>query len=360
MLWFLVYCIWSGLFLFIGANGMSLHWFWNGMFALLASGTLTYSMHRIARARLVHARLQKAIKAGKKAECLRVMFEAAFGTIPDANDSGDAGGAGGFAYVPASILVFLCLGALMDSVTWRAVIALAVAIPIAVLLGTVVSRLVAQRLMFEKAKKVITDCDSSTWDEMDRVWAGRKKAQAEAEVAEAKSRAAEEKREKEKLELPTKWMEISQNAGDAKSLAWLAACHLLHAEKVNIHRTVKHVMGGAEVFSSMTWEASKAKALEFGRKALEHCKEECGRTFCVSLIARAEALQSPTTPVTKSEGMSSSVGLLTTHYEYLPEELAILAGGQNLQDLSRLVLTIASSEWLIGFGGISQVGGKQE
>jgi hypothetical protein len=180
---------------------------------------------------------------------------------------------------------------------------------------------------------------------MEKVWTERKEAQAQAV-------AAIQEREQKRYELPTKWMEMAKNTGDAKSLAWLAACHLLHAEKVNIHRTVQHVLGG-EVSSTMTWEASRKKALEFGSSALSRCQEDQGKLFCRSLIARAKALTSPTTPVTESKGMSSAVGLMA-HYEYLPEELAILSGGQNLEDLSQLVATINGSAWLAGFGGIRE------
>ena len=153
------------------------------------------------------------------------------------------------------------------------------------------------------------------------------------------------------------WTEMSGKAesGDVKALAWLAACHLLHAERVNIHRSVEHVLGGAEVSSYTTCEASRSKALEFGRRALSVCHDEGGRTFCSSLVARAKSLRSSGATVKESKGMSSAVGPMP-HYEFLPEELAILAGKQTLDDLSHLVSEIACCEWLVGFGGISKVG----
>jgi len=159
------------------------------------------------------------------------------------------------------------------------------------------------------------------------------------------------------LALPVQWWKMSAEvkSGDGKALAWMAACHLLHAERVNIHRSVEHVLGGAEVCSYATWQASKLKALEFGKRALSVCHEEHGRTFCSFLVARAESLQSSRGTLKESKGMSSAIGPMA-HYEYLPEEAAILGGEQTLDDLSQLVSEIPCCEWLVGFGGISKVG----
>lgn len=163
--------------------------------------------------------------------------------------------------------------------------------------------------------------------------------------------------EEEGPKLPVQYMRMSETAksGDAKALAWIAACHLLHAERVNIHRTVEHALGGAGGSSYTTWEASKAKALEFGRRAMEVCHEEIGRTFCRSLVARAESIQSSGAALRESTGVSSAMGPMA-HYEYLPEELAILGGHQTLGNLSHLVSEVPCCEWLVGFGGISKVG----
>jgi len=187
MLWFLVYCIWSGVFLVIGAKGLSLHWFWNGVFFLLASGTLTYSMHRVVRSRLCPARLRRGIKGQKNPKELRSIVEAAFGATPTCSDPADACAAGCFAWLPLLIVAYVCLGLFVQSGFWRFLGAFVVGIPLAILLGQLVNIIAGQKQMLEKAKGVITDHNPRMWEEMTRAWGERRRYELQAGAAQSRS-----------------------------------------------------------------------------------------------------------------------------------------------------------------------------
>jgi hypothetical protein len=193
MLWFLMYCICSAVFLFLGAKSMSLHWFWNGLFSFFASGAIICSAHSVIETRLCHRRLAKAIKTGKNREDIKAIVEATFGTPYHRSEPLDGWEAGFFAYLPASIAVFVCLGLSIHSTAWRVMIALVSAIALAVLVGKAVNRMIARKHMLERAKKTITDHDPQMWDEIVKVWDAyinaRIKANAQA-VAERKKTEA--------------------------------------------------------------------------------------------------------------------------------------------------------------------------
>lgn len=139
-------------------------------------------------------------------------------------------------------------------------------------------------------------------------------------------------------------MEVRAERGDTKALAWLAAGHLLHAERVNkvyLFTRGSHVDYGDRYVS---WEASKSKAVDFGKKALSVCCEELGQTFCSSLVARAESLQSSPVPQVVIEWDGP---LFRENME------VIFSRHQTLKDLSTIVSEIPGREWLVGYGGIS-------
>ena len=198
MPWFVAYCLASFGFFVLGAKGLSLHWFWNSVFSLLASATLIYAMHRIVRARLCRRRLTKAFKRGADIFDIRTILEGAFSRRPDLSDPSDAWCTGFFAYLPISIIVFVCLRLLLHSTSWRAVIALASAVPMAVVVGKVVNRLSAQRRMLFRARKAIVDHDPGMWDEILCAWAfeqpfGRPLAPHQMATADELTAAREER-----------------------------------------------------------------------------------------------------------------------------------------------------------------------
>jgi hypothetical protein len=189
MSWFITYCVFSiGLFL-LGAQGMALHWFWNSLFSLLAAGTIVYATLRTVRARLCYARLRKALNGGKTPEDLRRTVEAAFRTCPDRTGPRDAWHAGFFAYLPAAIVAFVYLGLLIGSTGWRLTCALALAIPVAVVVGKIADRIAAQELMFERAKTAITGHNPRLWEDMTKLWHDRWQAKA-AQASTSRSSAS--------------------------------------------------------------------------------------------------------------------------------------------------------------------------
>ncbi|NQT20220.1 MAG: ankyrin repeat domain-containing protein [Planctomycetes bacterium] len=176
MVWFLAYCFLSVGFFILGDAGLTLHWFWNAVFSLLASGTMTYATHRIVRSRLCPARIRNAVQNQKPETEIRETVEAAFGAALDLDDPTDAWMAGFIAYPPIVIALFAGLGHVIHSGFWRVLITFPISIALAILLGNLMNRIAAQKRMFAASKKAIQDHDSGTWKRMASLWATRNTA----------------------------------------------------------------------------------------------------------------------------------------------------------------------------------------
>jgi hypothetical protein len=135
---------------------------------------------------------------------------------------------------------------------------------------------------------------------------------------------------------------------DAKAAAWIAVCHLLCAEKVNI-QYITSTIGQGE----LTWKKSKSKAIEFAKKAasLESSRDDNVINFFQAIISRAQLINySKLLPSKFSHlppgGMS---GALFPHYVYNPEDVAVISGGMTITAFNALLSTLPGHEWLTGY-----------
>jgi hypothetical protein len=142
---------------------------------------------------------------------------------------------------------------------------------------------------------------------------------------------------------------------DSKGLAWLAACHLMHAEKVNICYRFTDYIGLEETRRSS--RVSRTNAREFVKRALKVCDSESGFTFCTHLLARAKGINAPLAPEI------ARIVVLNPRL-YVPRVVpqiefeAIAVGKLTFEDLSRFIAEIPGHEWLVGFEGVTAVSEK--
>ena len=152
------------------------------------------------------------------------------------------------------------------------------------------------------------------------------------------------------------WRVMTSDTGeDPRSLGWLAACHLLHAERVNIRFTTQHPL--IDLSSTVeSWQASRAAAIEHAEKALAGLNHldaaDPGRLFCRALAERARALQKSPVPATEVANIATA-RYLVDQGMHVVEDRAIAAGGQTLEHLSELVRQLQGSQWLAGHGGLN-------
>ena len=153
------------------------------------------------------------------------------------------------------------------------------------------------------------------------------------------------------------WRVMTDGTGkDPRSLGWLAACHLLHAERVNIRFTTQHPLVGLSS-TVESWQASKTAAIEYAERALGRLNhldaKDQGRHFCRSVADRARALTQSRVPAREITN-TVTARFLVDHGMHVVEDRAIAAGGQTLDSLSELVRELRGSQWLAGHGGLSQ------
>jgi len=138
---------------------------------------------------------------------------------------------------------------------------------------------------------------------------------------------------------------------DPKAAAWVAACHLLCAERVNIDYRDKNLLSGPPTAFGFTWEVSKRCAIELAKKALALLSgdDKLAKSFLHSIIKRAMSIASSAVQPFAVETTSSGWGgILGTRYVLSPESMAVQRGGMTLADLDQLLAALPGHEWLTG------------
>lgn len=135
---------------------------------------------------------------------------------------------------------------------------------------------------------------------------------------------------------------------DPRALGWLSACHLMHAERVNIRRTVRHPL--VDVSSTAeTWRESKRAAIKYASEAMKRLAraddDGPGRTFCETLISWARRLVVSDAPLVNQEEVATARRLVASRGHIL-EEHAIAASALTLDDLAQYVSRLTGGEWL--------------
>jgi len=140
--------------------------------------------------------------------------------------------------------------------------------------------------------------------------------------------------------------EDTGSISNAKAAAWVALCHLVCAERVNIVRHYEHALG-ASLGSRSTWQASKQKAQEYaGRANALLLPNSPGKTFTQAILDRASSLQAPRSKEVHGHSISSSPGPLFASYTHTLEDVAILSGEASIADVEETLKSLPGHDWL--------------
>lgn len=126
------------------------------------------------------------------------------------------------------------------------------------------------------------------------------------------------------------WIQQSKKSdADPQSAAWVALCHLVCAERVNVVRETKHAIG-MSLEKEETWKESKKSAVEYAQKALSLLPTSSpGHPFVSALLQRAQRIAGPSANVVGTQTMSTQVSLFDGSTDYVIDQWAIIAGGGN-------------------------------
>ena len=144
------------------------------------------------------------------------------------------------------------------------------------------------------------------------------------------------------------YLEQSRQAaeGKAHAAAWVAVCHLTCAERVNLIRDSKHASGVA-LASDATWQASKAKALEYVKIATEFLyKDVAGQAVLDAIRQRAMAVDGPHGAEIHAQEGSPSAAPVFPHFTHSLEDWALFSGEISIGDVEKVIPTLTGHEWL--------------
>ena len=170
------------------------------------------------------------------------------------------------------------------------------------------------------------------------------------------------------------WHRQNQKAGtDPKAAAWVALCHLVCMEHVNVRvrepggETIESVLVGR------TWPASKAMALDFAERACRNLPvDSAGRRLLHDIQRRASSMTAPPgeevrwlikrtdqlpafpnlpddlLPPSALASYPSHLAHLRTGFHYLwdTEWAAFLSGEATIDDLLETLRSLPGQEWL--------------
>jgi hypothetical protein len=134
---------------------------------------------------------------------------------------------------------------------------------------------------------------------------------------------------------------------DPKSAIWVALCHLICAEKVNIIPRIDHIMSGVGNEERPTWRSSKTNTIRFAEKAKNMLPSDSpGQTLIKNILNRAKQIESCEAPSYVLKEQSSSVGLIP-HFTLVSELKAIHYGAVTINELMETVSSIPCGNWLL-------------
>lgn len=142
-----------------------------------------------------------------------------------------------------------------------------------------------------------------------------------------------------------------QAASNPTAGAWIAVCHLLAAERVNVIDRVSGVIGGGILKAGEpTWRVSRAEAIRCAGTAISLLGDDTeGIAFLREILTRAEGISEPGVQPTVRE-TEVTPGLFGGAYVFRDETIAIhtLANELTMAEIKDIVKSIPGHEWLIG------------
>jgi hypothetical protein len=130
---------------------------------------------------------------------------------------------------------------------------------------------------------------------------------------------------------------------DPKAAAWVALCHLLAAQRVNLVRTLTvTIMRTSETKNS--WEVCRQGAIELATKAMSMLPNDSeGQVFLKGILTKAaEITESPSREIPIQVHASPLAGsVLAIEYE------AVVRSGVSINELDNLVASLPGHQWLL-------------